>query len=151
MGHDAVFLAKNGFKVLAVDISPAAIELAKSNAKQAGLGVAIDYRVEDVLTLSSPAGTATFVNDRGCFHEIAPSDRQTYIHRIHDVLVPGGHLLLRTFSEQEPPGPGPYRFSKKQLEEIFSAKFDFLESRQSIFEGPQKRQSHICLLQKKRA
>ena len=30
------------------------------NAKQAGIGVAIDYRVEDVLKLSSPEGTATF-------------------------------------------------------------------------------------------
>jgi SAM-dependent methyltransferase len=148
-GHDAIYLAKMRFKVLAVDISPPAIELAKANAKLAGLGVAVDYRVEDVLKLSSPAGTATFVNDRGCFHVLAPDGRQTYVDRVHRVLALGGLLFLRTFSDKEPPGSGPHRFTREELEDLFSPKFEFLEFGEGIFEGPSKPKAYFCLLQKK--
>jgi SAM-dependent methyltransferase len=150
-GHDAVCLAKAGFKVLAVDIAPSAIELAKANAKRAGLGVAIDFRVEDVLRLSSPANSATFINDRGCFHELAAKDRETYVRHIYDVLVPGGHLFLRTFSEKEPPRPGPHRFTKGELEDLFSAKFHFIEFKDDVYDGPRtpKPKTYVCLLQKK--
>jgi SAM-dependent methyltransferase len=148
-GHDAVYLAKEKFRVLAVDISPAAIELAKANAKLAGVDVAIDFRVEDVLRLSSPVGSANFVNDRGCFHTLAPNDRQTYVDRVCGVLVPGGRLFLRTFSDQEKPGPGPHRFTRKELEDLFSGKFEFLEFKEGIFDGPLKPKAYLCLLQKK--
>lgn len=148
-GHDAIFLAKKGFRVLAVDIAPAAIELAKANARLAGVGVAVDYRVEDILRLSSPTGTATFVNDRGCFHVLAPADRQTYIDRVHGVLALGGHLFLRVFSEKEPPGSGPSRFTRKELEDLFAAKFEFLEFGEGVFAGPRKPNAYLCLLQKK--
>jgi 2-polyprenyl-3-methyl-5-hydroxy-6-metoxy-1,4-benzoquinol methylase len=148
-GHDAIYLAKKGFMVLAVDIAPAAIELAQANAKKAGLGVAIDYRVEDVLKLSSPAGTATFINDRGCFHVLEPKDRPAYIRGVNDVLIPGGHLFLRTFSDKEAPGPGSYRFTKKELEDLFCAQFRFLEIKDWFFEGPGRPNALICLLQKK--
>lgn len=148
-GHDAIFLAQNHFRVLAVDISPAAIELAKANAKLAGVDIAIDFRVEDVLKLSSPTGSAAFVNDRGCFHVLAPRDRQTYVDHVCGVLIPGGHLFLRTFSDQEPPGPGPHRFTRKELEDLFAAKFEFLEFGEGVFQGPRKPQAYFCLLQKK--
>jgi SAM-dependent methyltransferase len=148
-GHDAIYLTQKKFKVLAVDIAPAAIELARANAKKAGVGVAIDYRVQDVLKLSSPAGTATFVNDRGCFHVLAPDHRQTYVDRVHGVLAPGGLLFLRTFSDKEPPGPGPHRFTRKELEDLFSPKFQFLEFGEGVFAGPARPQAYRCLLQKK--
>ncbi|MEK7281683.1 MAG: class I SAM-dependent methyltransferase, partial [Chloroflexota bacterium] len=113
--------------------------------------VAIDYRVEDVLKLSSPPGSATFVNDRGCFHVLAPDDRQTYIERVHGVLAPGGHLFLRVFSDQEPPGPGLHRFTLKELESLFAARFYFLDFREGVFEGPMKPKVYVCLLQKREA
>lgn len=148
-GHDAVYLARKGFQVLAVDIAPGAVELAKSNAKQAGVERAIDFRVEDVLKLSSPDSSAAFVNDRGCFHVLTAADRKAYISRVHNVLAPGGHLFLRTFSDKEPPGPGPHRFTRKELEDSFSARFDFVEFKEGVFEGPMKPKACLCLLRKK--
>lgn len=148
-GHDAIFLAKKGFKVLAIDIAPRAIELARANAKQASIGVAIDFRVQDILKLSSPAGSATLVNDRGCFHVLPPADRARYIRRIDEVLFPKGLLFLRTFSDKEAPGPGPHRFTRKELEDLFFPKFDFLDFGEGVFEGPRKPQAYFCLLRKK--
>ncbi len=148
-GHDAVFLAKSGFRVLAVDIAAAAVELARANAKKAGTGAAIDFRVEDVLKLSSPAGSATFVNDRGCFHTLPPEAWAAYAKKIADVLIPGGHLFLRTFSDKEPAGPGPHRFSREELERVFKPRFSFLSVDEGVFEGPRKPKNYICLLQKR--
>ncbi|MHB2026506.1 MAG: class I SAM-dependent methyltransferase [Elusimicrobiota bacterium] len=148
-GHDAIFLAKKGFKVLAVDISPAALELAKANAARAGIGAALDYRVENVLRLSLPPQTAGFINDRGCFHTLAPADRAIYIEKASGILALGGRLFLRVFSDKEPPGPGPYRFSRRDLEDLFSPKFAFLEFGEGIFEGPRKPKAYLCLLEKK--
>jgi SAM-dependent methyltransferase len=148
-GHDAIFLAQNGFRVLAVDIAPAAIELAKTNAKTAKMDVRMDFRVQDVLELSSPQGSATFVNDRGCFHVLAPGDRENYVGRVSDVLIAGGHLFLRTFSDQEPPGPGPHRFTRKELEDIFLPRFDFVDFTEGVFAGPRKPKAYLSLLKKK--
>ena len=148
-GYDAIFLAKKRFKVLAIDISSSAIELARENAKQAGVGVAIDYRVENVLNLSSPPGTATFINDRVCFEVLGVHDRSDYAAKIGEVLIPGGHLFIRTFSEKEPPGPGPHRFTRQELEEVFSPQFNFLSFHEGILAGPRKAKIYVCLLQKK--
>lgn len=149
-GHDAIFLAQQGFKVLAVDIAPAALELARANAQKAKIGVAIDLRAEDVLRLSSPAGSATFVNDRGCFHTFQNvDDRKTYVRRVADVLAPGGLLFLRTFSDQEPAGPGPHRFTRQELDELFSSRFDFVEVKDGVFAGPAKPKGLFCLLRKR--
>ena len=148
-GHDAIFLAKKQFKVLAIDISPSAIELARENAKQAGVGVAIDYRIENILNLSSPPGTATFINDRVCFEVLGAHDRADYATKVGQVLIPGGHLFLRVFSENEPQGPGPHRFTRKEIEDVFSPQFKFLNFQEGILSGPRKAKIYICLLQKK--
>ncbi len=148
-GHDAIFLAQKGFKVLALDIASSAIELAKLNAKKAGFEVAIDYRVESVLELSSPAGTATFVNDRVCFEVLDKEDREDYVRKISEVLIPGGHLFLRTFSEKEPPGPGPHRFTREEIESVFSKKFEFLDFRDGVLAGPRQAKIYVALLRKK--
>ncbi len=148
-GHDAIFLAKKGFKVLAVDIAASAVELAKTNAKKAGVEVAIDYRVESVLNLSSPGGTATFVNDRVCFEVLAEEDREGYARKISEVLISGGHLFLRTFSEKEPPGPGPHRFTREEIEGVFSRDFDFLDFRDGVLAGLRQAKIYVALLRRK--
>ncbi len=148
-GHDAIFLAKKGFKVLALDIASSAIELARINAKKAGVEVAIDYRVESILNLSSPAGTATFVNDRVCFEVLHKEDREDYARKIAEVLIPGGHLFLRTFSEKEPPGPGPHRFTREEIESVFLKNFEFLDFRDGVLAGPRQAKIYVALLRKK--
>ena len=147
-GHDAIYLAKKGFRVLAIDIAPAALDLARANAEKAGVEKAIGFRIADILDLSSPSSSASFMHDRGCFHFLAPGDWKKYIDRIHDVLAPEGYLLLRTFSDKEPDGPGPYRFSQKELESLFSPSFSFLEIKESVFEGLSRPKAYLCLLQK---
>jgi len=148
-GHDAIYLAQRGFRVLAVDIAPAAVTLARANAKKAEVESAIEFLAEDILKLFLQPASIDFVNDRGCFHVLDSYGRKAYLRRVAGALAPGGLLLLRTFSDQEPPGPGPRRFTKRELKDFFRPKFEFLELRPGVFAGPRKPKAYICLLRKR--
>lgn len=149
LGHDAILLAKKGFQVTAVEIAAGAVKMAAANASLAEVGDKIEFLVEDALKLSLPEASMSLVVDRGLFHFIPAEGRQAYIELVVLMLAPRGHFFLRTFSEKEPPGPGPARFTRKQLEELFSPAFDFLEFKEGIFEGPAKPKAYLSVLQKK--
>ena len=146
-GHDAVFLIEKGFNVIAIDISPSAIKLARENASHAGLfGF---FQRGDIRRIPVEDGFIDFANDRGCFHVLPPEDRAQAVSEIHRVLRRRGLFLLRVFSDKEAPGPGPHRFSSQELEQIFSPQFLILEAWEGVFEGPRRPQSYSMLMEKK--
>ncbi len=157
-GHDAVFLIQHGFNVIGIDISPSAVVLARENASNAGLfGF---FQQGDIRRIPVEDRFIDFVYDRGCFHVLAPKDQGTAVHEIHRVLKKGGLFLLRVFSDKEPPSPsplpreraqgeGPHRFTRKELEDLFGAKFKILKTWEGVFEGPRKPKSYSLLMEKK--
>jgi SAM-dependent methyltransferase len=62
-GTNAIYLAQHGFDVLGVDISPAAVEIARVKAHGA-----CRFETVDFLNDAPPDGPFQFVFDRGCFH-----------------------------------------------------------------------------------
>jgi SAM-dependent methyltransferase len=146
-GHDAVFLIQEGFNVIAIDISPSAVKLARENASNAGLfGF---FQQGDIRQIPVEDRFVDFVNDRGCFHVLSAEDRPKAVSEIHRVLRRGGLFLLRVFSDKEPAGPGPYRFSHKELEDTFKEKFKILEFWEGYFEGSAKPKSYSMLMERK--
>lgn len=148
-GHEAVFLAKEGFRVLAVDIAPTAVKLAQLNARKSGVERNIKFLVKDVLYLPVSKGDAVLVNDRGCLHVLAPSQREAYVSLVYRLLVPGGLLVLKTLSDKEPPGAAPYRFRKEELRALFSKEFEVQRLEDSVFEGPRRSKAWQGLFRKK--
>ncbi len=145
-GHDAIYLRRKGFNVTAVDIAPAAIELARRNAAEAGVS-GIDFKVCDALFIRDPHGSYTFANDRGCFHGLPPDRRTDYVKMARKLLLPRGHLFLRTFSRNQPEGPGPYRFSREELESYFVPLFAVMDFKEGE-SGKNRRRLNFCLLRK---
>jgi SAM-dependent methyltransferase len=147
-GHDAVFLIHSGFfHVVAIDISPTAVKLARANASAAGLfGF---FQQADVRRLPMEDGFFDFANDRGCFHTLDAEDRTKAINEIHRVLAKKGLFLLHVFSDKQPPGPGPHRFSRKELEDLFQPKFRILDLWEKQFEVPSQPKSYSLLMEKK--
>lgn len=134
-GTQAVELAKLGLEVLATDISPAAIRTARARAKAAG--VKIDFRVDNVLDSRLEDASVAAIVDRGVFHTVAPEARPRYVEQVRRILAPGGLLLLKTFSDQEPGEYGPYRFSPGELRSCFLPTFDLISLEDAVFQGPQ--------------
>ncbi|NJQ04998.1 class I SAM-dependent methyltransferase [Streptomyces lonarensis] len=92
-GSDVAELARQGYRAIGFDLSPAAVRIAGERAREAD--VEAEYRVGDVLALPLPDGSVDLLLDRGCFHHLGDEDRGRYAAEVGRVLRPGGELLLR--------------------------------------------------------
>ncbi|HUQ44919.1 MAG TPA: class I SAM-dependent methyltransferase [Candidatus Limnocylindria bacterium] len=127
-GEHALLAANMGFQVTGVDIAQAAIERARSKARQRGLSV--DFLIGDVLALEDierlnpPYRTVT---DVGCFHTFPNADRPVYAASLAAVVDSGGILHLLCFSEDTPGTGGPRRVAQAEIRQTFSRDW-FVES-----------------------
>ena len=88
-GVNAIWLARRGYDVCGVDISPAATEWARSKAMASG--VQAEFRVGNVLNLEDYPGDAfDIVLDGHCYHCIIGEDRGAFLTSALRVLKPGG-------------------------------------------------------------
>jgi cyclopropane fatty-acyl-phospholipid synthase-like methyltransferase len=95
-GRNAVYLAKRGFSVTAVDSSPVAIE----NAKKLANDISVEFICEDVLRYKSNK-KYDLVYDSGLFHHLSPPRRLTYKDLVKQALNPGGNFGLTCFAAGE--------------------------------------------------
>jgi ubiquinone/menaquinone biosynthesis C-methylase UbiE len=121
--NNAIYLARQGFTCYGIDISPTAIGYGKEKVAKAGISCEIS--LGNVLELPYPDNTFTLVFDRGCFHNIAPEDRQTFIRGVRRVLKPSGKYQLICFSSKDlPSSQVPYSFSPEDIRHLFSPLFN---------------------------
>lgn len=119
-GTQAMALAEKGFEVTATDISRAALKRALTISREKGLD--IDFRHDDILNTKLKK-KFDFVFDRGCFHVLPPERRLDYVSIVYGLIKPNGFLFIKCFSHLEPREEGPYRFTMKQINALFSAYF----------------------------
>ena len=145
-GNYAVWLARQGFEVTGIDISPSAIDLARKNA--ARQGVACTFIVADVLKdLREVEGSFDFGFDWELLHHIFPDDRPRYMANVARLLRPGGKYLSVCFHEDDPQfdGSGKYRTtpigtvlyfsSEEELRDLYSPYFRILDLRAVTVSG----------------
>lgn len=91
-GGDAVWLARQGWRVTATDISGVALERAQAHAKEAGVGDRVDWQRHD-LARSFPDGEFDLVS--ACFlHTYGDFPRERVLRRAAAAVAPGGVLLV---------------------------------------------------------
>ncbi|MFF3442475.1 SAM-dependent methyltransferase [Streptosporangium sp. NPDC002721] len=93
-GADAIWLARNGWRVSAVDVSDVAIERARENATRAGLADRITFARHD-LAVDFPKGTFDLVSAQFLHSPVAaPGERERILRCAAEAVAPGGHLLV---------------------------------------------------------
>jgi len=92
-GNDAIFMAQYEFKVTGLDISLAALKIAKERAKQAH--VHVNWLRGTILGLPVRDGSVDFISDRGLLHLIDDCARSRYASEVFRVLKSGGRVLIR--------------------------------------------------------
>lgn len=113
-GNYAIYLARQGFEVTGVDISPTIIKTATENAKK--WGVKCRFIVADLLgDLHEVKETFDFGYDWEVLHHIFPEDREKYIKNVYKVLKPGALYFSVCFSEKDPQFGGAGKFRKTKL------------------------------------
>lgn len=117
-GLEAVHLAEAGLRVIAVDSSRPALELARERAEAAG--VALDLRPGSALALPVASASIDLALDRGCLHGIDREDRPAYAAEIARVLRPGGRLLLRG-ARHDDEEQGVLGLAAPELDRLFPA------------------------------
>ncbi len=131
-GTQAIALARRGFKVTGTDLSAAAVEKAKIRA--GGEGVRVRFKEDDILN-TTLVSSFHIVFDRGCLHVLPPRRRKEYARTLKGLVKKGGYLFLKTFSYREEGDWGPYRFTAKELRDIFKETFEVIDIRETRFEG----------------
>lgn len=131
-GRNSVWLAEQGLKVLALDISPVGIEKARKLA--AGRGVTVDFILGDVFNWTWPEAAFDYVV--AVFIQFAaPSERARLFADMARALKPGGLLLLHGYTPQQvvyktggPPSP-EHMYTVPLLRDAFAG-WEFLELRE---------------------
>ena len=88
-GADAIWLARSGWMVTAIDISEVAVGRAREAAELAG--VAVDWLCGDALQTSLPAGAFDLVSLQ--YPALPKAAGEDAVRALLDVLRPGGLLL----------------------------------------------------------
>jgi SAM-dependent methyltransferase len=110
-GADAIWLARRGWRVTAVDISTVALARATRDAARAGPDVAgrIDWVHRDLMDWELPKGHFDLVSVH--FFHLAPAPRRELFGRLSSAVVAGGTLLIvghssRVLNGSTHDGPG---------------------------------------------
>ncbi len=91
-GGDAVWLAEQGWRVTAVDISATAVARGAAGAASRGIGDRVTWASHDLSTWA-PEGELDLVT-ASFFHSTVELARTEILRRAAGRLRPGGHLLL---------------------------------------------------------
>ncbi len=112
-GTDAIYLARRGFQVTALDIAPTALSLARRKARAAG--VSADWLLANVL---APPNLAPFdfIYDRGCYHVVRDQNLAAYLETLRRLSRPGAQfLLLAARAEEEGPNRNRSGVTEEEL------------------------------------
>lgn len=91
-GADAIWLARRGWRVTAVDVSRVALDRAAAAAKRAGVGHLIEWQLHD-LASTFPTGTFDLVSAQ-YLHAPIELPREEILLRAAAAVSPGGTLLV---------------------------------------------------------
>ena len=101
-GTNAIYLARHGFEVTAIDISRRAISLAKRKIRSAQLTDRVRVERGDVTLMRrwATGQSIDFAYDIGCFHNLKDEARRRYVAALTAVLKPGAFYMLYAFEPQ---------------------------------------------------
>ncbi|WP_226679875.1 class I SAM-dependent methyltransferase [Sutcliffiella horikoshii] len=141
-GRNAIYLAKMGCTVDAIDISENALTWARERALSEK--VDINFRQVSLFEYEFEPNSYDFVYDSGMFHHLAPHRRLSYIETIKKALKKDGHFGLVCFNtkaaaetadwdvyEQRSMNRG-IGYSEERLKRIFIEDFTILEFREMV-------------------
>ena len=138
-GRNAVYLAKRGYRVDAIDLSETAIGKGRTLARQSKVDV--NFTVGSFFDLALPGSHYDLAYDAGLLHHLKPHQRPYYLEKVHAVLKPNGMFGMTCFDTsggenkedweiyeegRMPPGIG---YTEDRLRDILQYRFEIIEFR----------------------
>ena len=129
-GTAAIFAARNGFEVVATDVSSTALGIARRRAN----GEHIAWVLDDVLD-SRLWGRFDVLVDRGCLHCLPKSSWPDYARAAGRLVEPGGTLVLKLHAPEEAGRHGTHPADPDELRVVFGEWFTLAGTHASEFDG----------------
>jgi SAM-dependent methyltransferase len=154
-GSNSVWLAEQGFDVTGVDVAPLAIELAREQARDAGVNA--QFAVANVLkspnsNLSTSPAPFSFFFDRGCYHAVRRDAPHAYAPAVARLLAPAARGLILAGNAREPHDPGPPVVTEDEIHTELGQAFTILDLHEFHFDEapgvPVQFLGWSCLVQK---
>jgi 2-polyprenyl-3-methyl-5-hydroxy-6-metoxy-1,4-benzoquinol methylase len=124
--------------VTVLDISPAAIDVAKSRLGMSA--AAVHWITGDITAVELEPARYDVWHDRAVFHFLTSAgDRAAYVRQIARSVRPGGHVIVATFGPDGPDkcsGLDVVRYDAEHLHGEFGPKFRLLDSVTELHETP---------------
>lgn len=141
-GRNAIYLAKKGCAVDAIDISQNALSWARERAISENVDINLYH--SSLFEFEVERHTYDFIYDCGLFHHLAPHRRLSYVETIKKALKVGGHFGLVCFNTNgasetldwdvyaQRSMNGGIGYSEDRLKRLFEVDFEILEFREMI-------------------
>jgi ubiquinone/menaquinone biosynthesis C-methylase UbiE len=131
-GDNAVFLARRGHDVTALDAASAAVDQARERAK----GLDIEFGVADATRLDGYGARFDSVLDSALFHTLDADDRRRYVTALHRATRPGARLSMLCFADVPGGMPAPLSVSETEVRETLgSAGWEVRALSRSVYAG----------------
>lgn len=136
-GTNAIYLARHGWQVTAIDFVRNAIRQARRKARRAGVGERTEFLVGDVTRLGEfELPSADFALDIGCLHSLTPDGQRGYAAGLSGALRPGATYLLYAFEPREG-HLGPMGVTLGDIERLFGPRFRIVDVQHGLNESNQ--------------
>ncbi len=129
-GENALFLASKGLVGWGMDISHAAIGMARSKATTRDLP-SMRLVIGNALRLDRLGREFDTVIDSGLFHAFCDEERTLFLPSLENVVKLGGLYHVLCYSDEEPGDDGPRRVTRQEIEETFSEGWQVLRIERS--------------------
>jgi len=146
-GHDVRAISSNGAEVTGLDLSEAALRLARDFPPT---GTEI-YKQGDLFALPKEwEDRFDWVFEHTCFCAIPPPRRTDYVISLSSVLKPGGHYLAIFFLDPGVDQGPPHGATREEISTLFDPGFELLEEwiPEKTFAGREGQE--LCQLRRKR-
>jgi SAM-dependent methyltransferase len=127
-GTNAIYMARHGWEVTAIDFVPRAIATARRRAQE--VGVRPRLLCGDVTRLKElgVGDGYALAFDQGCFHSIPEDRRDAYVTGLTAATLPGAEYLMWGFYANQPNPLMRTSVTKEELERRFGGSWDLLRS-----------------------
>jgi SAM-dependent methyltransferase len=121
-GHDARYLASQGYAVTGFDFAPAAIREAQALAAAAAMPVT--YVRRDIFSLAGDHAQAfDGAWEYTCYCAIDPARRAAYLRVLREIVKPGGWLLACFYPVRRGGAGPPFPVTKAQVRRLLAPAF----------------------------
>lgn len=132
LGDNAVYLARLGYRVTAVDAASTAIERARKRAGDTD----VTFEVADATRLDGYVDRFDTVLDSALYHTLDAAGRARYLAAAHRATRPGGILNLLSFAAVPGGMPEPLAVTERDLRaDLAATGWEVTDWRRSVFLG----------------